>query len=77
MAKCARTSRTKSGKRRSLLSRNIPSETPSAIDGTTSGMLTSRSNIEDMNLPAFLRAMIMAVGNPIMMLSTVTIAPKP
>ena len=56
---------------------NMPNETPKAMEGTTSGTLTRRSNIEDINLPAFCRAMIIAVGKPIITLSIVTAAPKP
>jgi len=51
-------------------------ETPKAIDGTISGMLTSTSKIAEGIVPNFFLATIIAIGRPIMTFKTVTTAPR-
>src|SRR5271157_2616879 len=51
----------------------IDSEKPRAIEGTAIGMLTRMSKKGD-NAPSFLLAIAMAIGNPMIMFSTVTVA---
>ena len=51
-------------------------ETPKAIDGTISGMLTSTSKIAEGKVPNFLLATIIAIGRPIITFKTVTTAPR-
>jgi len=65
-----------SGMKAKFSFQKIASETPKAIDGTISGMLTSTSNIADGKVPNFLLATIIAIGKPIITFKTVTTAPR-
>ena len=49
---------------------------PRAMEGTTSGTLTSTSNTADGRAPSFLLATIIAIGNPIITFKMVTAAPR-
>ena len=52
-------------------------EIPNAMDGTINGMLISVSRIAEGYLPNVLRAIRIAIGIPVRIPSTVTMAPKP
>ena len=51
-------------------------ETPKAIEGTMSGMLTRMSRIAEEDFPSFLLAIKIAIGNPMTKPKTVTMAPR-
>ena len=51
-------------------------EIPRAIDGTIIGTLIKVSRITDIHLPKVLRAISIAIGKPIAIPNTVTIAAK-
>ena len=53
------------------------SEMPKAIDGTIKGMLISKSRIVEGSLPNVFRAIRMAMGIPVTIPRTVTMAPSP
>ena len=51
-------------------------DTPKAIEGTIKGTLIKRSRIVEGNLPKVFREIRIAIGIPVSIPSTVTMAPK-
>src|SRR3990172_1600704 len=76
MDKCAKINSSSSGMKGKLCFQKKLSEAPNAIDGTISGTLTRMSTTADGVFPIFLLAIRIAIGNPMMKPSTVTIAPS-
>ena len=76
MDKCAKISSSSSGMKGMLSTQKNLRETPSAIDGTISGILTRMSRIEEGDFPNFLLAIRIAIGKPMMKPRTVTMAPS-
>jgi len=77
MDKCAKIKTNISGIKGKLPFQKKLSETPSAIDGTISGMFTRMSRTAEVDLPSFLLAIKIAIGKPMKKPRTVTIAPRP
>jgi hypothetical protein len=72
IAKCANTRSKNSGTKAKLCQKNFK-ETPRAIEGTIKGTLIRISNTVEVNFPNLFLAIIIAMGNPITKLSSVTI----
>ena len=76
MDKCAKINTKNSGIKGKLPFQKKLRETPKAIEGTMSGMLTRMSSIAEEDFPNFLLAIKIAIGNPMMKPKTVTMAAR-
>ena len=76
MDKCAKINTKSSGIKGKLPFQKKLRETPKAIDGTISGILTRMSRIAEEDFPSFLLAIKIAIGKPMMKPKTVTMAPR-
>jgi hypothetical protein len=76
MDRCAKINSSNSGMKGKLCFQKKLNETPRAIEGTISGMLTRISTAAEGDFPSFLLAIRIAMGKPMMNPITVTMAPK-